>query len=75
MWDALQQQSFLVGAALILIYQAARFGNIYAEDPVTSRYVSLLPGAGVRDFAGLMLTIGRSLRFLSRALSFIRCFV
>jgi len=43
---------FLVGAALILIYQAARFGNIYAEDPVTSRYVSLLPGAGVRDFAG-----------------------
>ena len=43
MWDALQQQSFLVGAALILIYQAARFGNIYAEDPVTSRYVSLLP--------------------------------
>jgi hypothetical protein len=52
MWDALQQQSFLVGAALILIYQAARFGNIYAEDPVTSRYVSLLPGAGVRDFAG-----------------------
>jgi hypothetical protein len=52
MWDALQQQSFLVGAALILIYQAARFGNIYAEDPVTSRYVSLLPGTGVRDFAG-----------------------
>jgi hypothetical protein len=51
-WDVLQQQSFLVGAALILIYQAARFGNIYAEDPVTSRYVSLLPGAGVRDFAG-----------------------
>jgi hypothetical protein len=51
-WHALQQQSFLVGAALILIYQAARFGNIYAEDPVTSRYVSLLPGAGVRDFAG-----------------------
>jgi hypothetical protein len=52
MWDALQQQSFMVGAALILIYQAARFGDIYAEDPVTSRYVSLLPGAGVRDFAG-----------------------
>jgi hypothetical protein len=52
MWDALQQQSFLVGAALILIYQAARFGEIYAGDPVTSRYVSLLPGTGVRDFAG-----------------------
>lgn len=52
MWDALQQQSFVVGAALILIYQAARFGDIYAGDPVTSRYVSLLPGAGVRDFAG-----------------------
>jgi hypothetical protein len=52
MWDALQQQSFLVGAALILIYQAARFGEIYAGDPVTSRYDSLLPGTGVRDFAG-----------------------
>jgi hypothetical protein len=52
MWEALQQQSFLVGAALILIYQAARFGEIYAGDPVTSRYVSLLPGTGVRDFAG-----------------------
>jgi hypothetical protein len=52
MWDALQQQSFMVGAALLLIYQAAKFGDIYAGDPVTSRYVSLLPGAGVRDFAG-----------------------
>jgi hypothetical protein len=52
MWDALQLQSFVVGATLILIYQAARFGDIYAEDPVTSRYVSLLPGTGVRDFAG-----------------------
>ena len=52
MWDALQTQSFVVGAALVLIYQAARFGDIYAEDPVTSRYVSLLPGTGVRDFAG-----------------------
>jgi hypothetical protein len=27
-------------------------GDIYAEDPVTSRYVSLLPKTGVRDFAG-----------------------
>jgi hypothetical protein len=52
MWDAVQQQSFLLGAALILIYQAAKFGEIYAGDAVTSRYVSLLPGAGVRDFAG-----------------------
>ena len=52
MWDAVQQQSFLLGATLILIYQAAKFGEIYAGDAVTSRYVSLLPGAGVRDFAG-----------------------
>lgn len=52
MWDAVQQQSFLLGAALVLIYQAAKFGEIYAEDAVTSRYVALLPGAGVRDFAG-----------------------
>lgn len=52
MWDALQQELFLFGAALVLIYQAAKFGNICAEDPVTSRYVSFLPSAGVRDFAG-----------------------
>ena len=52
MWDAVQQQSFVLGAALILIYQAAKFGEIYAGDAVTSRYVSLLPGASVRDFAG-----------------------
>jgi hypothetical protein len=75
MWDALQTQSFVLGAALVLIYQAARFGDIYAEDPVTSRYVSLLPGTGVRDFAGPRATTGRSSRSLSRASSSIRCYV
>ena len=75
MWDALQQQSFLVGAALILIYQAARFGDIYAEilsRAATSRYS---PALAFVTLQGPMPTTGRSLRSLSRALSFIRCFV
>jgi hypothetical protein len=52
MWDLLQQESFLVGAALVVVYQAAKFGELYVGDPVTSRYLSLLPGANVRDLAG-----------------------
>jgi hypothetical protein len=52
MWDTLYQQSFLFGAALVLIYQAAKFRELNLGDPVTSRYVALLPGAQVRDFAG-----------------------
>jgi hypothetical protein len=52
MWDTFQQESFLVGAALVLIYQAAKFGEMNLGDPVTSRYVTLLPGARVQDFAG-----------------------
>jgi hypothetical protein len=52
MWDTLQQQSFLIGAALVLIYQAAKFSQLDVTDPVTSRYIALLPGASVRDFAG-----------------------
>src|SRR5215211_5821924 len=52
MWATLQQESFLVGATLVLIYQAAKFGELNSADPITSRYISLLPGAKVRDFAG-----------------------
>jgi hypothetical protein len=52
MWDTLYQPSFLFGAALVLIYQAAKFGELNLGDPVTSRYVASLPGAQVRDFAG-----------------------
>ncbi|HXW25023.1 MAG TPA: hypothetical protein VEK73_09765 [Xanthobacteraceae bacterium] len=52
MWDLLGQQSFQLGAALVLIYQAAKFRELNRTDPVTSHYVALLPGAQVRDFAG-----------------------
>ena len=52
MLDTLQQQSFLVGAALVAIYQATKFSQLNVGDPVTSRYIALLPGAKVRDFAG-----------------------
>src|SRR5262245_34946814 len=52
MWATLQQESFLVGAALVLIYQAAKFGQLKSDDPIASRYMTLLPGAQVRDFAG-----------------------
>ncbi len=52
MWDLLSQQTFIVGATLVLLYQAAKFRELSRTDPVTSRYVALLPGAQVRDFAG-----------------------
>ncbi len=52
MWETLHQESFLLGAALILVYQAARFRELDLSDPIANRYLSLLPGAGVRDFAG-----------------------
>jgi hypothetical protein len=52
MWQTVYQQSFLIGATLVLIYQAAKFSELNLGDPITSRYVALLPGARVRDFAG-----------------------
>ena len=52
MWQSLYQQSFLIGAVLVLIYQTAKFSELNLGDPVTRRYFALLPGAQVRDFAG-----------------------
>jgi hypothetical protein len=51
MWEILQDQSFVVGATLIIIYQAAKFTELNLADPITNRYVTLLPDAKVRDFA------------------------
>ena len=51
MWEILQDQSFVVGATLIVIYQAAKFTELNLADPITNRYVTLLPDAKVRDFA------------------------
>jgi hypothetical protein len=49
---ALQQEAFLLGAALVVIFQAVKFTELNRCDPITSRYVALLPGTKVRDFAG-----------------------
>lgn len=51
MLDILQQESFVVGAMLVVIYQAAKFTELNLADPITKRYVALLPDAKVRDFA------------------------
>ena len=51
MWNLLQDQAFVVGAMLVVIYQAAKFTELNLADPITSRYVALLPDAKVRDFA------------------------
>jgi hypothetical protein len=50
MWDA-QAQSFIIGAILILIYQASRFGELNRADPNSGRYLALVPEAKARDFA------------------------
>jgi len=52
MWDLLQQNAFLFGTALVLVYQAAKFNELNRADPVTNGYVALLPRAHVKDFAG-----------------------
>jgi hypothetical protein len=52
MWTTLQDQSFLLGAALVTLVHATKFGELNLGNPVTGRYLALLPGAKVRDFVG-----------------------
>ena len=52
MWTTLQDQSFLLGAALVILVHATKFGELSLGNPVTGRYIALLPGAKVRDFVG-----------------------
>jgi hypothetical protein len=52
MWTTLQDQSFLLGAALVTLVHATKFGELNFGNPVTGRYLALLPGAKVRDFIG-----------------------
>jgi hypothetical protein len=52
MWTTLQDQSFLLGAALVILVHATKFGELNLGNPVTGRYIALLPGAKVRDFVG-----------------------
>jgi hypothetical protein len=50
MWDA-QTQAFLVGAVLILVYQASQFGELNRTDPNSGRYIALIPQVKARDLA------------------------
>ena len=52
MWTTLQDQAFLLGAALIMLVHATKFDELNLGNPVTGRYLALLPGAKVRDFVG-----------------------
>jgi ABC-type multidrug transport system fused ATPase/permease subunit len=52
MWTTLQDQSFLLGAVLVTLVHATKFGELNLGNPVTGRYLSLMPGAKVRDFVG-----------------------
>jgi hypothetical protein len=52
MWEILSEYAFLVGAGLLIGYQAMKFGEVNAADPTTSRYIGMLPSPKVRDFAG-----------------------
>src|SRR5262245_2146056 len=52
MWATLQDQSFLLGAVLVTLVRATKFGELNLANPVTGRYLALLPGAKVRDFVG-----------------------
>src|SRR5215475_3087267 len=52
MWATLQDQSFLLGAVLVTLVPATKFGELNLANPVTGRYLALLPGAKVRDFVG-----------------------
>ena len=52
MWTSLQEQSFLVGAAVVMLVHATKFGELNQGNAVTGRYLALLPGAKVKDFVG-----------------------
>jgi hypothetical protein len=52
MWTTLQDQSFLLGATLVILVHATKFGELNLGNPVANRYIALMPGAKVRDFVG-----------------------
>ena len=60
MWQSLLQHDVLVGATLVAIYQIAKFTELNLADPITRRYIALLPGVTVRDFAGAYRLLRRA---------------
>jgi hypothetical protein len=69
MWATLQDQSFLLGAVLVTLVHATKFGELNLGNPVTGRYLALLPGAKVRDFVGPYAYHVALLAFLSVSLT------
>ena len=51
MWTTLQDQSFLLGAALVILVHATKFGELNLGNPVANRYIALMPGAKVGPYA------------------------
>lgn len=47
-----QPAAFFAGAALLAIFQVAKFAELDVADPVADRVISLLPGAKAKDFTG-----------------------
>lgn len=47
-----QPVALLIGAVLLAVFQAAKFAELDIADPVTGRYIALLPGAKASDFTG-----------------------
>ena len=53
MWTILVGPNrFCLGAALVTLVHATKFGELNLGNPVTGRYIALLPGAKVRDLVG-----------------------
>ena len=63
MWTTLQDQSFLLGAALVILVHATKFGELNLGNPVANRYIALMPGAKVRDSSDRMPTTSRFSHF------------
>jgi hypothetical protein len=67
-WQTLLQHDVLVGATLVAIYQIAKFTELNLADPITRRYIALLPGVTVRDFAGAYAYYGALVSFIGVSL-------
>ena len=68
MWQTLLQHDVLVGATLVAIYQVTKFTELNLADPITRRYITLLPDVKVRDFAGAYAYYGALVSFLGVSL-------
>ena len=68
MWQTLLQHDVLVGATLVAIYEVAKFTELNLADPITRRYIALLPGVTVRDFTSAYAYYGALVSFIGVSL-------